>query len=158
MPEQCAVAADGRKTNSSAVMRRFFLSACALISLTHPMPQSDSPIIVSTGINRRRFIYTSALGLSAVALRAHAASKPRIVSPNSKANVAAIAAGGKGGTDIAGISGYNGDDKTTTENVIALCDVDKNTLDAALQKYPGAKVYQDYREMLEKEKNIDAVN
>jgi predicted dehydrogenase len=116
------------------------------------MPQSASAVIVSTGINRRRFIYTSALGLSAAALRTHAASKPRLVSPNSKVNCAAIAAGGKGSTDIAGLF-----DKGTN-NVVALCDVDKNTLDAALQLYPGAKVYQDYREMLEKERNIDAVN
>ncbi|MBI3880409.1 MAG: Gfo/Idh/MocA family oxidoreductase [Verrucomicrobia bacterium] len=116
------------------------------------MPQPNSPIILTSGLNRRRFIYTSAFGLSAAALRAHAAGKPRIVSPNSKVNLAAIAAGGKGGTDIAGL--HDGG----ANNVVALCDVDKNTLDAALQKYPGAKVYQDYRVMLEKEKNIDAVN
>src|ERR1051325_2860317 len=102
------------------------------------MAQHHSPIVLATGINRRRFIYTTALGLSAASLRAHAARRARLGSANSKVNLAAIAAGGKGGVDIAGL--HDGG----ANNVVALCDVDKNTLDAALQKYPGAKVYQDY--------------
>ncbi|MEE2947864.1 MAG: Gfo/Idh/MocA family oxidoreductase, partial [Verrucomicrobiota bacterium] len=43
-------------------------------------------------------------------------------------------------------------------NIVALCDVDLNTLRSRGQKYPGAALYQDFRKMLEKEKSIDAVS
>ena len=35
--------------------------------------------------------------------------------------------------------------------VVALCDVDRGRLEAAGEKYPGARLYQDWRELLEKE-------
>lgn len=43
-------------------------------------------------------------------------------------------------------------------NIYALCDIDPNNYAAHIIKgYPKAKVYTDWREMLEKEKSIDAV-
>lgn len=43
--------------------------------------------------------------------------------------------------------------------VVALCDVDKNYLNAAARLVPGARLYRDWRVMLEKEhKNIDSIN
>ncbi len=43
------------------------------------------------------------------------------------------------------------------ENIVALCDVDHAYAAKTFAKYPNAKVYRDYRVMLEKEKGIDAV-
>lgn len=42
-------------------------------------------------------------------------------------------------------------------NIYALCDVDHNYSGHILKGYPKAKIYTDWREMLEKEKSIDAV-
>jgi predicted dehydrogenase len=38
-----------------------------------------------------------------------------------------------------------------------LCDVDANALDAASKRWPGARLYRDYRVMIEQEKTLDAV-
>jgi predicted dehydrogenase len=105
--------------------------------------------IATPQINRRHFIYTSALaaGALAVSLPAYAAMA-KYKSPNEKLNIAGIGTAGKGAVDLEGVSG---------ENIVALCDVDSNKLAAAVQKYPGARPYSDYRVMIEKEKSIDAV-
>lgn len=43
--------------------------------------------------------------------------------------------------------------------IVALCDVDRNHLEAAAKLFPKAKLYRDWREMLEKERNnIDSIN
>jgi predicted dehydrogenase len=42
-------------------------------------------------------------------------------------------------------------------NIYALCDVDHNYSGHILKGYPKAKIYTDWREMLDKEKSIDAV-
>lgn len=43
--------------------------------------------------------------------------------------------------------------------IVALCDVDENNLKKAGEAVPGARLYQDWREMFKKEgKNIDSVN
>ena len=44
-----------------------------------------------------------------------------------------------------------------SENIVALCDVDAVRLGVAGQKYPAAKMYRDFREMLDKESGLDAV-
>jgi len=58
-----------------------------------------------------------------------------------KINVAGIGVGGKGGSDI-GISAEGA-------NIVALCDVDRKTLEAAKAKYPDAKAFESFREMFE---------
>ena len=70
------------------------------------------------------------------------------ISPSDQLNIAAIGAGGKG-NDIT-------DSWASGERVIALCDVHQNAYGAqvAAEKFPKAKFYTDFREMLEKE-NLD---
>jgi len=105
-------------------------------------------------ITRRQFLVSTALAAGAAALGGCATSKsivpavPRLVSPNEKLNIGIIGCGGKGATDAAGVAG---------ENIIALCDVDENTLNHAAKKYPQARLYRDYRKMFDKEKLLDAV-
>jgi predicted dehydrogenase len=61
-----------------------------------------------------------------------------------------IGVGGKGVSDA--------DDASKGGKIVACCDVDDNTLNAALKKYEGAKGFNDYREMLDKMgSEIDAV-
>ncbi len=63
-------------------------------------------------------------------------------------NIAAVGVGGKGRGDIASVS--------KGQNVVAICDVDDRTLERAAKEYPQAKVYHDWRKLLE-QKDIDAV-
>jgi len=70
-------------------------------------------------------------------------------SANNKLNIAGIGVGGQGGSDINAVS---------SENIAFLCDVDLDRASGTIRKHPNAKVYRDFRVMLEKEaKNIDAV-
>ncbi len=70
-------------------------------------------------------------------------------SPNEKLNIAAIGAGGKGESDIAGCA---------TENIVALTDPDRKQAANTFKKYPNAPKYADFRRMFDKEtNNIDAV-
>ena len=66
-----------------------------------------------------------------------------------KLGVAAIGCGGKGASDLEGSSKGN--------EVVALCDVDAKTLAEAAKKYPNAKLFHDFRQMLDEVKSIDAV-
>lgn len=71
-------------------------------------------------------------------------------SPNERVQFACIGVGGKGDSDTA--------DAARLGDVVAICDVDENTLNRAAQKYPMAKKYNDYRKMLEEMgSSIDAV-
>lgn len=75
------------------------------------------------------------------------------IAPSDKIAIASIGAGGKGEVDITYIAGSG---KT---NIAYLCDVDDRRAAAMRQKFPSAKYYKDYRELLDKEhKHIDAIS
>ena len=94
-------------------------------------------------ITRRRFVYCSALAAGAVLVPAAAsAAGPRNKSPNEKLNVAVVGAGGKGASDTDEVAELG-------ENIYALCDGDENTLKSRAQKYSQAKLFRDYRKMLD---------
>lgn len=74
------------------------------------------------------------------------------LSKTGKLRTAHIGVGGMGAEDLDAISSH------AMVEVVALCDVDKNSLAAASRLHPGAKLYADYRLMLtELESQIDAV-
>lgn len=99
-------------------------------------------------VSRRNFLATtSALGAFMVLPR-HVLGGAGQLSPNSKLNIAGIGIGGQGASDLGELNG---------ENIVALCDVDWDYAAHTFKKYPDAKRYKDYREMLDKEKGIDAV-
>ena len=99
--------------------------------------------------NRREFLKTTAMagvGLL-VAERSWAKDDP---APDQRVRFACIGVGGKGDSDTG--------DAARLGEVVAICDVDENTLAGAAKKYPKAKAFTDYRKMLEEmEKSIDAV-
>ena len=99
---------------------------------------------------RRQFLKTTAaagLSLPLIIPRLNLAQ-----SANGKLSHASIGVGGMGWSDINSIANHPG------VNIAAICDVDENNLNRAAQKFPNARKYRDWRELLEKEKNIDSVN
>ena len=70
-------------------------------------------------------------------------------SPSDKLNIAVIGVGGRGGANLGGVK---------SQNIVALCDIDANTLAKAAAGCPKAAKFADYRKMLDKmHKQIDAV-
>ena len=74
-------------------------------------------------------------------------------SANGKLSHACIGVGGMGAGDLDNFRSH------PKVQIVALCDVDENTLNAAAKKVPGARLYTDWRELLDKEGDkIDSVN
>jgi predicted dehydrogenase len=96
--------------------------------------------------SRRQFIGGTALGMTV--LPKHVLGLGA-VSPNEKLNIAGIGVAGQGGSDLSNLS---------SENIVALCDVDWRHAAGTFKKFPKAKQFKDYRKMLDEvEKEIDAV-
>jgi predicted dehydrogenase len=92
--------------------------------------------------SRRQFLATAAAiapGVYCANSVAAAASK----SPNEKLDLGIIGPGNRGGANLAGVS---------SQNVVALCDVDDRQAAKAFEKYPDAARYKDFRKLLDKEK------
>jgi predicted dehydrogenase len=68
-------------------------------------------------------------------------------SANDKLNIGAIGIGGRGGEDLNGCA---------SQNIVAICDVDDNIIESVGKKFPSAKKYNDFRQLLD-QKDIDAV-
>jgi len=99
--------------------------------------------------NRRDFLKGAAVagvGFWAAGGLARAESK----SPNEKIRIACVGVGGKGSSDTDNAGDFG--------DIVALCDIDENQLNAKARKFPQAKKYFDFRKMLEEMGNkIDAV-
>lgn len=75
--------------------------------------------------------------------------RPRPIAPGEKLNIACVGCGGKGATDVQEVS---------SENIVALCDVDWSRAKRIAQAFPHVPRFQDYRVMLrEMDEQIDAV-
>ena len=116
--------------------------------------------------SRRQFLSAAALTAATVTIvPRHVLGGPGYKAPSDKLNIACIGVGGKGKADIMGVS---------SENIVALCDVDsrkyaelqtkietdlpETEIPQAMEWFNKVKRYKDYRKMLsEMEKDIDAV-
>ncbi len=105
----------------------------------------------SPGVNRRGFLKATGVSTAALAAggffsqRSPAASKSSL----EKLNIAIIGTANRGADNIAGVQ---------QESLVALCDIDANYLEKAAARFPGARRYVDYREMLDREGDaVDAV-
>ncbi len=99
---------------------------------------------------RREFMASTAAftAFSIVPRTALAASGEQ--APSDKLNLGCVGVGG--------MQGLNDTRNVSTENIYALCDVDETFLGKAAELFPKAKLYRDYREMLDKEhKNLDGI-
>lgn len=101
---------------------------------------------------RRDFVKKSALAAAGFTIVPRHVLGRGFTPPSDKLNLATIGAGGKGWTDI--LNAWN----KGKENVVAICDVDSSRSRQALEKWPDARRFNDFRVMLEDMKDdIDAV-
>jgi predicted dehydrogenase len=104
------------------------------------------PVVLS----RRRFVRSAAVAGTALALPA--VSYSRVLGANDRLNLASVGTGGKGASDLNGVAA------SPAVQVVALCDIDSSQkhLGWAAEKYPQARQFTDWRELLDKSKDIDA--
>lgn len=106
---------------------------------------------MSRKLHRRRFL--QATGASAAAagfwltggVTESFAAQP---GANERLNIALIGAGGRAEGNELGVRG---------ENIVALCDVDENRARTLYNRYEKVPKYRDFRQMLDKQKDIQAV-
>ncbi len=104
----------------------------------------------TTGTTRREFLQTSAALGTAFWVNSQQESWTAPKAANEKIRFACVGVGGKGGSDSNSASRHG--------DVVAICDVDDNTLNKAGGRFKQAKKFNDYRVMLEKMAgSIDAV-
>jgi predicted dehydrogenase len=99
-------------------------------------------------LNRRNFLGASAATAAFTIVPRHVLGGNGNTAPSEKVNIAGIGVGGMGERNL---------QQLVSQNIVALCDVDHRYAGHAFKKYPDAKRYKDYREMLDKQKDIDAV-
>ncbi|MEY2905069.1 MAG: hypothetical protein RJA52_1085, partial [Bacteroidota bacterium] len=104
--------------------------------------------------SRRDFLAKSLVASGIFIVPRHVLGGKGYLAPSDRLNLAAIGAGGKGRSDImnASVKGR--------ERVVALCDIHisgEHGVTDCRKAFPNATFYQDFREMLDKEKDIDAV-
>jgi len=96
--------------------------------------------------NRRHFLKNTALAGVGVWV-AGTSTTGRCQSANEKLNIGIIGSGGRGGSNTRSVS---------SENIVALCDVDKHRSERAFQQFPKAEKYDDWRKLVD-QKDLDAV-
>lgn len=100
--------------------------------------------------SRRSFIAKSSAVAAFTIVPKHVIGGLGYIAPSDKLNIAVVGIGGKGAQDAEYVS---------HENIVALCDVDFAVSNApkVVEKFPKAKRYNDFRVMLDEQKDIDAV-
>ncbi len=106
-------------------------------------PEPSKPLLT-----RRAFIASGAAITAASVVPRHVLGGPGQTPPSEKLNIAAVGVGGMGTGDIRSV---------TSENVVALCDVDERALQNNAKTFPKARLFKDFRKMLEVQKDIDGV-
>jgi len=110
-------------------------------------------------ITRREFLGASATAAAGLMIvPRHVLGGPGYKAPSDTLNLGCVGVGGQGSWDIRRVS---------TENIVAMCDVDDMQIAKFLKSdrnesqhldmYKKATKYRDFRIMLEREKNIDAI-
>jgi predicted dehydrogenase len=102
-------------------------------------------------LSRRRFLSTSAAAAGALSLGAYVnpAAAQGSKSPNERLRIVGIGTTGRAGANL---------NELSSQEIVALADVDDSKMAQAAMRYSEARKYRDYRIMLEKEAgNIDAV-
>jgi predicted dehydrogenase len=100
---------------------------------------------------RRRITRRAFVGTTAASVFAFSYLPSRVFGANERLNVAGIGVGGKGAGDVRDIA-------AAECNIVALCDVDEQRAAGTFKRFPAAKRYADFRVMLERQKDIDAVS
>jgi len=97
-------------------------------------------------ISRRAAV---AAGLAPFVVARHVLGGAGYQAPSDRLRIACVGVGGVGGDYVAGCK---------SEEIVALCDLDHDYSAPVFQLYPRARVYQDFRQIFDKEqKNFDAL-
>src|SRR5436190_9659429 len=102
-------------------------------------------------VSRRKFLSSSAAAASALTLGAYVnpSAAQQSQSPNERLRIAGVGTTHRAGADL---------NELSSQEIVALADVDDNNMAKGSARYPDARKYRDFRVMLEKEAgNIDAV-
>ena len=99
-------------------------------------------------VTRRQLLAAGATAAATTIVLRHVLGGPGHTPPSEKLNIAGVGVGGQGGWDL---------EQVKDQNIVALADVDWGYAAHSFDKYPRATKYKDFREMLDKEKGIDAV-
>src|SRR5437660_6325325 len=113
------------------------------------LPHVGASAMPASHLSRRSFLAHSAAGAAALA----APSVLRAQNTNSRLNLGFIASGGRARANLSEMTRPGGVDV----NIVALCDVNGQNLDQAAQKYPKARVYKDFRKLLDEAKDLDGI-
>jgi predicted dehydrogenase len=116
---------------------------------------NQPPLLMPKNSNSRRsFIKQAAIAaIGFYIIPRHVLGGKGFTAPSDKLVVAGIGVGGKGESDLHEFF------KSGKASVAYLCDVDDKQAAESRKRFPTAKFYKDYREMLDKEgKNFDAVS
>src|SRR5262245_50029878 len=113
----------------------------SLLPLRWQSERKEQPMSRSS-LTRRQFVAAGAAAL--VAAPGYLRSQD---APN-RLNIALIGVGGRGAANLAAVRG---------ENIVALCDVNGRTLDAAGAKFPKARRLTDLRRLFDRPREFDAV-
>jgi len=101
----------------------------------------------SEGKTRSKFIKQTAIGVSSFFIVPSCVVAKGHIKPSDRLHLASIGAGGKGESDI--LHAYN----KGANRVVALCDIDKNLAANAIEEFPDARFFSDFRVMLDEMKN-----
>jgi predicted dehydrogenase len=108
---------------------------------------------MSTKISRKAFLKNSSLAAAGFFIVPRHVLGRGYTAPSDMLRIAGIGAGGKGESDMHEFF------KGGRANIVAMCDVDEKQAANSMKRFPKAKFYKDFREMLAAEKdNIDAVS
>ena len=100
------------------------------------------------GCSRRKFLTTTVAATSVFAIVPRHVLGAGEIPPSERLNIAGIGVGGMGAGNLENLK---------EQNIVALCDVDHDYAAPTFKKYPRARLWTDYREMLTEQKDIDAV-
>lgn len=103
-------------------------------------------------LSRREFLRRSALTATGLAAVSYGTTGFGAAAPGDMLLHASIGSAGMAGSDIEGIT------RGGRARLVAVADVDLVKARALQKKFPDVKIYQDWRELLDKEKSIQSVN
>ena len=116
-----------------------------------PQPNRQSRHSQLSGpASRRRFLQAAGAGSAILSSGVWSElSAQESSSPNEKLKIICVGTANRASANVDGVS---------AEEIVGLCDVDRNYLDRAAAKFPNARKYEDYREMISEESDrADAI-
>src|SRR5580658_4335414 len=105
-----------------------------------------------TSFTRRKFLSRAALAAAGLWAAPAWTRSARAAGPSETLRHASFGTTGMAAGDIESLTHH------PALKLVAVADVDLNHADSIKKKYPDVNIYQDWRELLDKEKSIDSVN